>query len=248
MSGMRPLIGHTLLELWERGLDQPTLDRTVTLVELGCDGLSRADIATMPIAERDLRLLALRELSYGERLSVHCACGRCGERMEFVLPAAQLRQTLEAVAAPSDLVAEHAGFRLRLRIMDTIDLAAAAAAETVEAGMQILLRRCVQADDPDGRPVPVETLPAATATAALRHLDELHRNAELLVELTCPACAEPQSVPFEIGKFLWAEARHHAERLIEEVHELARAYGWSEDSILAMSQRRRHAYLARVWQ
>ena len=158
------------------------------------------------------------------------------------------RHALEAAGEPADLVAAHAGYRLRLRIMDTVDLAAAAAAESVEAGMQILLRRCVQANDSEGRPVPVETLPAATATAALQRLDALHRNAEILVELTCPACAERQSVPFEIGKFLWAEARHHAERLIEEVHELARAYGWSEDSILAMSPARRHAYLARVWQ
>ena len=37
-----------------------------------------------------------------------------------------------------------------------------------------------------------------------------------------------------------------AKRLLGEVHQLARAYGWPEATILAMSSRRRHFYLELV--
>ena len=43
-----------------------------------------------------------------------------------------------------------------------------------------------------------------------------------------------------------AELATQAKRLLREVHFLARAYGWREADILAMSARRRQAYLEMV--
>jgi hypothetical protein len=39
---------------------------------------------------------------------------------------------------------------------------------------------------------------------------------------------------------------HWAERCLDQVHTLARAYGWSEAQILALSPVRRACYLGRV--
>jgi hypothetical protein len=47
----------------------------------------------------------------------------------------------------------------------------------------------------------------------------------------------------DIGHFLWLEVCSAAKRLIAEIHELAWAYGWSENSILRMSPQRRNAYI-----
>ena len=48
---------------------------------------------------------------------------------------------------------------------------------------------------------------------------------------------------FDIARFLWAETRRAAAHLLSEIHELASAYGWSEEAIAAMSAQRRSAYM-----
>jgi hypothetical protein len=42
---------------------------------------------------------------------------------------------------------------------------------------------------------------------------------------------------------LWREVALAARRLLAEIHRLARAYGWSEQAITAMSATRRATYL-----
>ena len=45
------------------------------------------------------------------------------------------------------------------------------------------------------------------------------------------------------GDVLWSELQSRAERLLLDVDALARAYGWTEPEILALSSTRRAAYL-----
>ena len=61
----------------------------------------------------------------------------------------------------------------------------------------------------------------------------------------CPECGTEQSIPFRIDEFLLAALRRESALLAREVHELARAYGWSRREILEMSrrERRQHAGL-----
>ena len=51
---------------------------------------------------------------------------------------------------------------------------------------------------------------------------------------------------FDPAGFVWEEIRADALQLLDEVHQLASAYRWSERAILAMSATRRAAYLARI--
>ena len=59
----------------------------------------------------------------------------------------------------------------------------------------------------------------------------------------CPACRTEFAVDLDIAGFVWAELRARAQRLLREVHVLALAYGWTEDEVLALGERRRAAYL-----
>jgi hypothetical protein len=43
--------------------------------------------------------------------------------------------------------------------------------------------------------------------------------------------------------YLWTEISVAAQRLLIDVHALARAYGWDQDDILGMSSARRRFYL-----
>ena len=51
---------------------------------------------------------------------------------------------------------------------------------------------------------------------------------------------------FDVPAYLWEELDVRARRLLDEVHALARSYGWAEREILALSEVRRNAYLDRV--
>lgn len=66
------------------------------------------------------------------------------------------------------------------------------------------------------------------------------------VWLDCPACAHHFLLLLDPGSLLAEELRMKAARLLGEVVALARAFGWREADILALSASRRAAYLAAV--
>jgi hypothetical protein len=70
-----------------------------------------------------------------------------------------------------------------------------------------------------------------------------HADVPTSLGIDCPACACAVDVPFAIESFLWREVDAWARRTLRDVHTLARAYGWSERDILALSPVRRRLYL-----
>jgi hypothetical protein len=80
----------------------------------------------------------------------------------------------------------------------------------------------------------------AATTAAMEAADPL-----ALIELggACPHCNHAWSAFLDVATFVWSEVQQWAQRTLQEVHLLARAYGWSEDEILRLSPARRQAYL-----
>ncbi len=81
---------------------------------------------------------------------------------------------------------------------------------------------------------------AAAVEAAMERADP---RSAIELALACPACGAQWSTPFDIASFLGGEISIAAERLARDVHDLARAYGWREADIVAMSPWRRQLYL-----
>jgi hypothetical protein len=69
----------------------------------------------------------------------------------------------------------------------------------------------------------------------------------VLVSLDCPECGAGFDADLDPAAFVWAEVEARARRVLIEVDALARAYGWTEADVLALSESRRAAYLAIVW-
>jgi hypothetical protein len=228
---MRALAGELLLEAFDQGRAEHDLQRALTLLSLALPESGRRELAEASIAERNLQLLRLREISFGPLLTGFAACAHCGARLEFSLPVAPLRASLEHLLpeGPAEWVEEGRGYQMRPA--NTVDLLASLQVAAEEAP-DYLLARCL-----DNSEVP--------ATARQR-FEQLNAAAELWCEITCPGCARGDSLDLDIAHFLWAEIRHAAQRLLREVHELAGAYGWSEESIVRMSGPRRAAYLEMV--
>lgn len=201
-----------------------------------------------PLGRRDAALLDLHAALFGAALTAATRCPACGEQIDLALSTDQLR--VDAVPAAEWGSISAAGWQLEWRLPTSVDLAAAAAAGNEDAAQQALLQRCVQRAVCEGRAVDSAALPTALPAALLQQLaDEMAAaDPQALTELAlqCPACAHPWTAVFDIGAFLLQRLAHWAESTLDQVHTLARAYGWTEAETLALSPARRVHYLARV--
>ena len=72
---------------------------------------------------------------------------------------------------------------------------------------------------------------------------EADPQADLSLQFTCPDCHQQWEPVFDMARFVWQELHAWALRLLRDIDTLASSYHWSETDILAMSPRRRQAYL-----
>ena len=126
---------------------------------------------------------------------------------------------------------------------DGRDLAAAVAA--------LVDRVVVELADDGGSPLPPAARAAALGDGALlAALDRAVREAEPVVvdpvELTCPECGDRWHAVVALDEFAWTMTGRAARALLDEVHRLAAAYGWTHDAVLALPVAVRREYLERV--
>ncbi len=126
---------------------------------------------------------------------------------------------------------------------DGRDLAAAVAA--------LVDRVVVELADDGGGPLPAAARAAALGDGALlAALDRAVREAEPVVvdpvELTCPECGDRWHAVVALDEFAWTMTGRAARALLDEVHRLAAAYGWTHDAVLALPVAVRREYLERV--
>jgi hypothetical protein len=244
---VRALTGDLLLSAWEAGLQaRPEPRRPIALLSIALPGTDPGALAAMPVAERDLLLLRLRQLTFGPDLAVFATCPDCGEHLEFTLQAdamaAQLEQATAAMAA-GPVEWSEGGYRYRLRPVTTDDLIDSLAAPGPDAAQELLLARCVQiAPEQTVASPPASSNPPSTE----RRFEQLHADAELRCAIDCPGCAGHHVLDMDIARFLWREVETAATRLLGDIHLLACAYGWREQDIVALSPHRRAAYLELV--
>ncbi|MCW3846505.1 hypothetical protein OF829_04590 [Sphingomonas sp. LB-2] len=224
----RPQDG-AVLDWWERARTLPPLERALHLLALFVDAGAEA-IADWPIGRRDRALLAARAMLIGPEICATAACPACGTEVEAAFDAAAI-----AVDDPAENEAAlESG--IRLRAATSRDLALALASPEPRLA---LAQACVVAGAPRKRGWSEALL--AEAAAALQALDP---QADIRLRLTCTECAAPWSAPLFVEPFLWREMAGWARARFDEVDRLARAYGWREADVLALSPQRRRTYLA----
>jgi hypothetical protein len=243
---MAALNAADLLRVWEVGRTQHPLERSLMLVAAVCPDLSEDEIAALPLGRRDAALFDLRDQTFGRQLSGYTACVRCGERLEFALDTAALRRRLLAEAAPPEDTVREGEYEMQLRRLDSRDLAAAAAADGVQAARSLLARRCVVRASEAGQPRDADDLPGWMLERLAEYLAACDPLADVQLAMSCPTCGGSWQAPLDIGAFVWLEVTAAARRLLDEVHALALAYGWREADVLAMTATRRQAYLELV--
>jgi len=217
------------------------LSRTITRLD-DLPGGSRDVARSLSVGDRERLLLELHALSYGPVLDVVGACRRaeCGEQFEISMSVRDLIRRPEIAAA-----AEHVaplggeGGRIRFRLPTGADQeeSAVLARRDLEQASRLLLDRCVIAVEEGAAPDAI-----ALRELLAERLSALDPQAETIVEVACPACAETSSVLVDAGALIFGRMAS-ARRLMSEVDRIARAYHWSEAEILALPVDRRRAYL-----
>ncbi len=238
---MSTLSAAEVLAVWERGERLSGEARTCLLLSMAEPGCSPEQWSDRSIGERNARLLALRARLFGTKASGFAACPKCRERIEFDIDLSGMIQP--ATVAPESYTFESDGIKTRFRLPTGKNLAETSVCTTMKESFDSLVAACVMDVEQDGRKLSSASLPDGYCEALADFMATCDPHAETLLRVSCPDCSFCWDQSFQIGLFLWQELNWHARRLLGEVHELARAYGWSESEILSLSPRRRRAYL-----
>ncbi len=246
-AGTAPLTSEGLLRVWDAGVGRHPVDRALTILAAAYPDVPRERLTALTVGRRDAALLGVREATFGPLLPGAVVCPACGERLELALETTAIRAGAHRPPDEPDEQPEAGfiadGYAIRFRPPDSRDLAAVAACPDPATGRVELARRCLLAIERNGIRCEQDDLPEAVIEELARQLQALDPQAEVLLDLSCPACDHRWQATFDVVGFFWSEIAAGARRLLREVHALARAYGWREAEILAMSAARRRSYL-----
>jgi len=240
---LRALNASEIIRIWETAYRFHPVDQALTILQQAMPEYTRDQLAALPLGRRDTLLLAVRRRNFGDTMPGRCHCRQCGEVLEFELSCGALT---EGAAEPQQKVICRDEYKITLRPLDSFDLAAAAGAATVEKARELLLHRCVVESCHRGKVVDANQLPPAVVDSVVETAPATDPQAEVQLDLNCPACGHRWPILFDISRFLWQEISARARQLLMTVHQLARAYGWNELDILNPSPARRAAYLQMV--
>ena len=182
----------------------------------GLMGIQVGEAADWPIDLRDRTLIEARCKNYGPAADLYVMCPHCGEALETEFDLSRLLA-----------IDERGGDGIRAPTSREV-------ADAVTHGEPSrLLLACAQ------------ELEASTEQVEAA----LERRFPLLcvaLDFECPSCEKVFSSRFDPPAYLWGDLVRHAQTVLDEVHRIATRYGWSEHDILAMSRKRRAAYLERI--
>jgi hypothetical protein len=223
----RTLDDAMLLEIWEQGQAGAPMARTNLLLAAALPASDEAARARLPVSAADIALVRLHRSIFGSRLPAETICPVCARPLEFDLDAGTL---IDGLAAPALDTKSHCH---GVREPTVGDLNAIATISDLDAAVRRLAALCRL--DPQASP----------SDADIAEIDTLYAQSATRLRLDCAECGYVWREDFDIGGYLWLEVERRAHILLDDVHLLATAYGWSEPQVLALTDARRAAYLQR---
>jgi hypothetical protein len=241
---MHTLSATELLDVWERGEYQHPIDRAITLLSVTCPEKKPGELANLSIGQRDALLFSLRRLMLGPQMEAFSECPACKEQLEFTINTDELLNNC-SISGDTEQSVNLDGYNIRLRLPNSVDIAEYINSGSADA-TQYLLQRCVLQVRRDKKEVALANVSDTTVSTLINRMVELDRLSEVQIALNCSACGHLWTMLLDILSFFWLELREQAKQLLNQVHILARSYGWREADILSMNARRRQHYLEMV--
>jgi len=237
-----------LLDIWERCRHMHPLDQGIALLTAGCAGCSWETLAGLSIGRRDDLLLRLRAATLGPWLNGHGHCPGCTEAVEFQVRISELCALRPNQNTVSHWTLDLGEIQLEARLPNSTDLAAIAGCQDPLQARRLLARRCISRACCGQAPWDAEAMPEEIVAALSAQIAKIDPLADIELQLRCPSCGHQWQAFFGIVAFFWIEISAHVDRLLRDIHLLARAYGWGESEVLALTPRRRQRYIDMVVQ
>jgi hypothetical protein len=242
---MRPLSVQEMIRVWERGNSRSPIDQALLLLDAGSAENSLSQLAKLDVAERDRRLLQLREKTFGSHLSCSVDCPWCSQDLQFDMETRQVlqyplpEQTTTFSGSTDDLA-------VAFRLPNSEDLIEGMKTASMEEGRSRILERCLLSVRKLGVEVRFDQLSSEDIEKLCALMGDADPQAETRFSVQCLSCGKTWQITFDVTSFFWKEISVRARRALSEVHVLASAYGWNEAEILDMSAARREFYLQMV--
>ncbi len=238
--------GQALLQAWEVGLRQHPVDRALTVLTVAYPELAWDTLASLSIGERDRYLFQVREQTFGSAMVSRTACPTCSEQLEFEMRVRDVIVDTQPQASEATWQVMVDDYEMHVRRPTSFDLGAIVGCSEVGQARHHLAQRCIVRLVRGGETVAMDSLPKTAIDSLAASIGACDPQAEILLDLRCPACEHGWQMMFDIEAFLWSEICAQAKRLLCDVHTLARAYGWREADILRLNETRRQLYLEMV--
>lgn len=243
---MRTPHPEQLLRLWEDGMHQTVLEKSVRLLAVSCGTHDLSPIYRMSIGERDARLLQLRIWMFGSRMKNMATCPVCKQLTEWETNTHELQlQSFPTEPAERIFSITMDGYAVRFRLPANADMAIAIADKTFRSE-EAILTNCILEVKHEEQLITNEKLPAAVRTAIEKKMSEEDPQADIRMQISCPSCTHTWETRFDIMSYLWTEISNWAKRMVRDIYLLARTFSWSEKDILAMTPQRRQLYLQMI--
>jgi hypothetical protein len=245
---MHGLSAAEQLNVWEQGQKQTFHQRALLLLAASCSDISISELVQLSIGQRDRYLLALQELTFGQQLACLVKCPECKEQLDLAFKTTEilagnydLGREITELAEIQSLNVEN--YKVDFRLPNSLDMIELENIQDKRLPRQRLLERCFLMTVHNEEQVSFDQLPPNVIEAVTERMAQVDSQSDVQLSLVCPACAHQWLATFDIVSFLWNEISMMAQRILYEVHVLAKAYGWSETEILTMSPFRRQCYL-----
>lgn len=193
----------------------------------------------MPLGIRDKRLLSIRAAAFGPDFTGTVACERCGERIEFNV---NIRDFFSLPGTDTVFHVFYGDMRYSFRPLSTRNLMVFSVSGP-DADLADLIEILSLDDDAVKEQVRHHPGIIQRVNTAL----EKHQGiSDIVLTSVCPECQGPVDAIFDIVHVLDADITDAAGLFLEEIHQLANAYGWTEDEISSVPQTRRNWYVKRI--
>ncbi len=193
----------------------------------------------MPLGIRDKRLLSIRAMAFGSDFAGTVTCNPCKEKIEFNV---DIGDFISLSGGDNTFQVSYQGRQYSFRPLSTRDLMAISNSGQDSGPNDLVKILCLDDDLVKDRilerPEFIERVNQA--------LEEHQCISDIALTSDCPECRHTMKSIFDIVHVLDADITHAAGLFLEEIHQLATAYGWTEDTIFSVPRARRNWYVKRI--
>lgn len=228
----RTLDGHVELAVARAAARPSKVDAVSAALSAALGDLDGVPVDTaladsLCVGDRNALMLELACLAGYRTAWITATCARCDTPFDFEIDHAAMPVEEAPEGYPFACVALSDGRDIRVRVPTGSDQRDMGAPETLAATL---------AGDPAAHFSEADLAALDAAIAALMPGPPLE------AAMPCPECGTENRVPLDMAGWL----EDFDSRPLDDVHDIARAYHWSEADILALPRSRRLEYLARI--